>query len=231
MKKAMPVLHLVLMLALVGARPASAAGGTVGTGTPASCTEAAFDNVFFKTQSSAGGIIVFNCGAAPHVIVFGASKPVSANTDIRGGGLITLSGGNSSGLFQVFASGTLKLSALDITRGAAASGAIENFGVLSISDARLDANIATVSGGALTNHSTATLDRVVVTGNSATVSGGGIFSDGGTLSVANSEISLNTAGKRGAGVDLLRAQPPISTARVSRTTERKRAAASGTPAC
>ncbi len=178
---------------------ALAAGGVVGTGTAASCTEAAFDAVFSKAQSSGGGVITFNCGGAPSAIVFGAYKAVATNTEIQGGDLITLSGNNVAGLFQVFAPGTLKLSNLVITRGYGSAGAIENFGRLTITDARLEGNTATVAGGAVTNHGDATLSNVVVTGNEAAGEGGGILADGGITRITNSQITANR-GLRGAGL-------------------------------
>ena len=190
---------LAAALAISAGSGALAAGGVVGAGTAASCTEAAFDVVFNKAQSSGGGVITFNCGGAPHAIVFGLYKPVATNTEIQGGDLITLSGNNVAGLFQVFAAGTLKLSNLVVTRGYGSAGAIENFGRLTITNARLEGNTATVAGGAVTNHADATLSNVVVTGNEAAMEGGGIFADGGITRITNSQITANR-GQRGAGV-------------------------------
>ena len=74
---------------LLAAIDATATGGIVGTGTPASCTEAAFDTVFFNAQGTGGGTITFNCGGAPKDLLFTNYKPVSANTTVDGGGLAT----------------------------------------------------------------------------------------------------------------------------------------------
>jgi hypothetical protein len=188
--------------ALLHASTSVAAGGVVGTGTAGSCTEAAFDTVFFKAQASGGGIITFNCGAAPHAIVFGAYKPVSTTTEIRGGGLITLSGGNVAGLFQVFTAGALTLGNIVITRGYGAYGAIENLGSLAVNDSRLESNTSAISGGAIVNHANATLTNVIVTGNAAAQFGGGVYSDGGTLKIAGSRFANNTATLRGGGLEI-----------------------------
>lgn len=61
----------------------------VGTGTPASCTFAAL-----QTAVTAGGIITFNCGAAPMTIPVTATLnvPITKNTVIDGGKRITLDG-------------------------------------------------------------------------------------------------------------------------------------------
>ena len=186
-------------LALAYASAALAAGGVVGTGTPGSCTETAFDAVFAKAQTSGGGVISFNCGAMPHAIVFTVYKSVATNTEIQGGDLITLSGSNTTAVFQVSTLGTLKLGNLVITRAYSAAGAIENFGRLTVVDARLEGNTSIVNGGAISNHAEATLTNVVVTGNEALEEGGGLHSDGGTLTIRNSQITNNVA-RRGGGV-------------------------------
>lgn len=63
----------------------------VGTGTPASCTADAFTAAVAK-----GGVITFDCGAAPATITLTATAKVFNNTGpivIDGGGKVTLSGG------------------------------------------------------------------------------------------------------------------------------------------
>ncbi len=64
---------------------------TVGTGTAASCTPAAL-----QAAATAGGTIVFNCGAAPVTITVSTPITVTRETVIDGGGLVTLSGGGAS---------------------------------------------------------------------------------------------------------------------------------------
>ncbi len=64
----------------------------VGTGTPASCTSAAFVRAVAR-----GGVITFNCGRLPVTITLAATAKIvnnaSARTVIDGGGKVTLSGG------------------------------------------------------------------------------------------------------------------------------------------
>ncbi len=64
----------------------------VGTGTPASCTAAAF-----VSAVALGGVITFNCGPTPVTITLDATAKVvndaSPDIVIDGGGLVTLSGG------------------------------------------------------------------------------------------------------------------------------------------
>lgn len=59
----------------------------VGTGSPASCTSAAL-----TAAVATGGVITFNCGAAPHTIVVTSTLTLNSDTLIDGGGLITLNG-------------------------------------------------------------------------------------------------------------------------------------------
>lgn len=75
-------------------KPADVSSPTavVGTGTPASCT--------FNTLSAAvaaGGIITFNCGAAPITIAVSATMnlPTAKNTVLDGGQKVTLDGGGN----------------------------------------------------------------------------------------------------------------------------------------
>jgi parallel beta-helix repeat protein len=63
----------------------------VGDGTPASCTAAAL-----KAAAAAGGLITFDCGAAPLTITVTEAVVFTEESVVDGGGLITLSGGGSS---------------------------------------------------------------------------------------------------------------------------------------
>lgn len=64
----------------------------VGTGTPRSCTSAAFVRAVAR-----GGVITFNCGKAPVTITLAATAKIvndaAKKTVIDGGGKVTLSGG------------------------------------------------------------------------------------------------------------------------------------------
>jgi uncharacterized repeat protein (TIGR01451 family) len=87
--------HLVVVLALTvwGASPAGAAG-VVGSGTPASCTEAALN-----TALAGGGTVTFNCGGAV-VIPITSTKALSKSTTIDGTGQqITFDGGGTTKMF------------------------------------------------------------------------------------------------------------------------------------
>jgi hypothetical protein len=76
------------------AQPASVASPTtvVGTGAPASCTFAALNSAVTR-----GGVITFNCGAAPVTIAITATMnlPTNVDTVIDGGNRVTLDGQNA----------------------------------------------------------------------------------------------------------------------------------------
>ena len=66
------------------------AGNTnvVGNGTPASCTESAFEAAI-----AAGGVVTFDCGPSPYKLVLSSTKSITQDTVIDGGNLVTLDGG------------------------------------------------------------------------------------------------------------------------------------------
>jgi hypothetical protein len=68
------------------------AGNTnvVGNGTPASCTESAFEQAI-----AAAGVITFNCGASPYSLMLSSMKTITKDTVIDGGNLVTLDGGGA----------------------------------------------------------------------------------------------------------------------------------------
>ena len=60
----------------------------VGNGTPASCTESAFEQAI-----AAGGVVTFNCGPSPYRLILSSTKSITQDTVIDGGNLVTLDGG------------------------------------------------------------------------------------------------------------------------------------------
>jgi hypothetical protein len=88
---------IFLLFALVAFWPrASLAGGVVGTGSAASCTEAALDAAL-----AGGGSVTFNCGPNPATITVTSTKTIDADTVIDGGSVVTLSGGDLVRIFIV----------------------------------------------------------------------------------------------------------------------------------
>jgi hypothetical protein len=168
-KKLMLVFTFLATLIFQVALPGIAfAAGTVGSGTPASCTESALN-----TALAGGGAVSFNCGG-PVTIILTSTKVITTNTQIDGAGLITLSGNNVSRLFTVNSPATLGLSNLTISNGFASSA----------------------NGGAILINSGATLNIANSTFSGNRVMdgyGGAIYVGGGTLNVTNSTFTNNNA--------------------------------------
>jgi len=190
---------LVLAVALGAASPARA-GGVVGSGIPASCTESAFD-----TALTGGGLITFNCGG-PATITLTAYKQIADSTTIDGGGQITLT--NPTGyLFQVFASSSLTLTDLTLTGGSSnITGAIENFGATVLLNSQIKNNTSSNTGGAILNYGTLQVQDSLFISNKADAAGGAIANDGGEVRLNNIAFNNNSAegalGKGGAIANL-----------------------------
>ena len=181
----------------------------VGSGTPASCTEAALEAAL-----AAGGRITFACGSTPITITLTGQKNIATGAGLDGGGLVTLSGGGTTPLFVVNAGVTLALARLTVASGrtGANGGAVYNSGTLALTGVTVAGNLATASndiwgspanGGAVFNAGgTVLVDRSTFSNNAVTswscsrgtsANGGAIFSGGGTLLVVNSTFAGNSA--------------------------------------
>jgi len=134
-------------------------------------------------------------------LVLSGSSPTATAT-INGGGQITVSGNNASGVFQVDAGVNAVLTGLTITAGNnSAGGGIENDGTLRVSSTTISGNIATVgNGGGIYNVGTLTVSSSTLSGNNANQGNGGGIDNAGTLTVSNSTVSGNTAND-GGGID------------------------------
>jgi hypothetical protein len=195
------VLGMAYVLALPTARPVFAAG-TVGTGTAASCTEAALNAALVG-----GGLVRFNCGSSPVTITLTAQKVITLPTQIDGGGLVTLSGGNAVRHFQVNAGATLQLDNLTLRNGRVSSvsgGAITNGGTLLISNTVIFSNTAVAGlgpahGGAIYNGGTLVMTNSLMYSNTTTGNGGAI-ENANVVRLTNVGVYSNVAGVAGGGV-------------------------------
>ncbi|MEZ4705879.1 MAG: hypothetical protein R3A44_01655 [Caldilineaceae bacterium] len=157
-----------------------AADAVVGAGTPASCTEGAFDTALFAVQNSGGGAITFNCGASSHSIVFFAGstgKNIHTNVVIDANNKIVLNAFNERRHFYIESNGSLTLQNITLVQGRSNTdngGSIYNLGALILDGASiLDSNVA------------------------ADYSGGAIVSNGGAVTITDSRLENNTAGSAG----------------------------------
>lgn len=171
------ILVIIGLAALSSAFPARAAG-VVGTGTPASCTEAAFDAAL-----AGGGAVTFNCGAAPHTIAITGSKTITSDTQIDGGGVIRLDGG---GFTLIFYNSGVELTLANIRLQNARSidgGAIKNDrGMLNLTNVELMRNVS------------------VSPGSGTSGSGGALYSTGGAVTLRDSRLIGNRADRWGGAI-------------------------------
>ncbi|MFI5364600.1 MAG: choice-of-anchor Q domain-containing protein [Candidatus Binatia bacterium] len=180
--------------------PTRALACVVGTGTGASCTEAALD-ACLPGGGSFGGTVTCNCGGAATITVT-STKAISADTTIDGGSQVTISGGNSVGVFSVYSGVKFTVQKLAIANGNGArnggGGGIFNTGTLTVTNSTFSDNSASAGagGGGIWAGGTVTVTNSTFSGNSAGGAGGGIFSNG-TLAVTNSTFFGNTAGAGG----------------------------------
>jgi len=127
------VLVLALLILAVSGATSSALACVVGTGTSASCTEAALD-ACLPGGGSFDGTVTFNCDGAATITVT-STKTISADTAIDGGSVITISGGMMVRVFSVNSGVTFTVENLTIANGSVPSpfgipfgGAIFNLG-------------------------------------------------------------------------------------------------------
>jgi len=173
----------------------------VGTGTAASCTEAALDAAVVK-----GGIVTFDCGASPTTITVTAEVPVTTDTTIDGGHLVTLSGGKATRILHIKSAWNVATPLLTVqnltftdgyttdvanTKATTAGGAaiFEDGGSLTVIDCTFTNNqCATsgedVSGGAINGQGIGTL---VVEGSTFT---GNVGSNGGAIGTQDENVTV-----------------------------------------
>ena len=181
---------LVLLTLVFGAPPAHGGNKVVGTGTPASCTETAFDSALAVTQAdSYGGTITFNCGDAAHTMDIFTSATIFTPVEIDGGGLITLFAQGASPLFvkqRFFEVGegghlTLRNITLEGARSPTGTGWGSQGGSIVVWD---DANDADPYEYASLN-----LHNVNIVNSASTAWGGAIANEGGVVRIENSLLT------------------------------------------
>lgn len=191
------LLALLFALALPAARADDA---VVGSGGVASCTEAALDAALGQLYPGAnfpGGNLTFNCGPLPATILLTSRKTLTGATIVDGGGLVTLDGQDSTGLFAISgAESRIELHNLTLQHGRAIAshgGAVQigtGTDVL-IADSTLRESLAEGSGGAIHIDAGAGLriERSQLIGNRAGF--GGAIASNSPLTLLDSNFSDN----------------------------------------
>ena len=152
------------------------AATTVGTGSAGSCTEAALD-----TALAVGGAIDFNCGGGAVTIVVTSPKIISKNTQINGGGLITLSGNNTTQIIAVQTGFSLSLSNITLTMGN--SGTTQGGAM----------NVATGATASITNSTFSNNTSAFDSASAHVPGGGGAIYSAGALTITGSTFYGNSA--------------------------------------
>ena len=199
------VITIALLVLTAGYNPAAAADAVVGNGTPASCTEAAFDSALLAA-STGGGTITFNCGPNPATIQLSIAKLVTlSDVTIDGGDRITLNAGNNDRHFFAGPGVTFELRHLTLRDGNSLvnGGAIEASGADVILDSvHLGNNYSTVSGGAIYCYDGTLTIRDSTFENNGASTGGAIYNDGCAVTIDGSRFlaneALDTLGRGGA---------------------------------
>ncbi|MBX2997301.1 MAG: hypothetical protein KF893_02230 [Caldilineaceae bacterium] len=223
------VIFVLLLSALIWKFGLATAAGTVGDGTPASCTETAL-----IAALQGGGIVSFDCGQsedAPVVIPISGRIAINANTVIDGGATraLILNGGDSGtgdrngvGIFAVAAGVTAEIRNLTILNAgdsavlsqgaltlesvviqesrAAQCAAVQSAGTLSVRRGMITTNTAEgIGGNVCVLAGTATFDSADVRFGRAE-QGGGIHISSGNVTVTDSYIAANSSMGPGAGI-------------------------------
>jgi predicted outer membrane repeat protein/parallel beta-helix repeat protein len=150
-----------------------------------------------------GDTIVFASSLDGQTITLKSELLINKNLTITGpgAGQLTVSGHNSSRVFEVASGMQVSLSGLTISNGFAVNGAgilVDTGAVLAVSNSTLSGNSASKSqryvgnfGGGIDNYGTATVSNCTLTNNTSLAGGGGIYNHA-TLTVSNnSAVSGN----------------------------------------
>jgi predicted outer membrane repeat protein len=156
------------------------------------------------TGANSGDSIVFDPNVFAGQTTITLTSDLTILTDLTitgpGAGLLTLSGGHASKVFEVVG-GTVTISGLTVADGL--GGGIDNGGDLTLRDCVVRDNAAQYGGGIYNSRGTLTLIDCSVLDNKATYDGGGLAVDSGTAVLLNGEMAGNQAGLDGGGIAVL----------------------------
>jgi len=195
---------LMLIAAMSLAAHCRAENAVVGSGTPASCTTAAYNSaIALVINDNQGGALTFNCGPNPHVIAVGP-KTLANSISIDGGGKITLDAQDLSRIFTVSLDGPdgrteVTLSNIDLNRGNTAGeqfgGAIlvNAFTQLTLNRVSIRNSLASVSGGAIATFANAVLTISDSQFVSNIAANGGAIATRAVVSITRSSFTNNVA--------------------------------------
>ncbi|MBC8161805.1 MAG: hypothetical protein H7Z42_11355, partial [Roseiflexaceae bacterium] len=186
------LLLLSSALLIAPATPARAAG-TIGSGTPASCSFVAL-----KEAIASGGEITFNCGSSPHTISFAETIELQNTVTLDGGGKITLGGNGRQLVLQRSFDRTASLFTLrNLTisggRASGAGDAANGGAIRSVNnsfDGKSFPQVLTIENVTFSDNDT---NLTSFNGDAYDFGGGAIYSIGGRVVIKNSSFRDNDA--------------------------------------
>ncbi|HEX9117201.1 MAG TPA: choice-of-anchor Q domain-containing protein, partial [Anaerolineae bacterium] len=165
------------------------------------------DQAAFLAALNGATRVSFNCGMAPITTTLTSPVSIAGNVTIDGGGLVTLSGGGTTNLFVVPANNQLTLSRITVANGrnsavGACGGAITVAGGASLTLDRtlLRNNFSGSAGGAVCVQSSGSANIQLSTFTKNQAGTGGAIKNSGSVTLAHSVLTLNTANTMGAGI-------------------------------
>ena len=152
------------------------------------------DTIAFATNLTGQTITLDN--RLSYSIDFATRGNISIDGDTNSDNIpdITISGGNSVGIFYFDPNMVVNLDSLTLTQGSqtGSGGAINNGATLTINDSIITANQSTINGGGIYNNGTLTVNTSTISNNTTDVIGGAITTEG-AVTITNSTISGNSS--------------------------------------
>ncbi len=146
-------------------------------------------------NAASGDSIVFAPSLSGQTIALSSRIEITLNLTITGGQVITLSGNDTTPIFDIDNGATVTLDGLTFVNGYNATlhgGAIVNSGNLTVTNSLFSDNEAGQNGGALFSDGTVTISDSSFINNVAGLRGGAIDNNG-TMALTNGQISNNRA--------------------------------------
>lgn len=207
MKRGILVVIGLATLALVtlAGPPAARAAGVVGSGTAASCTDGAL-----RAALAGGGLVTFNCGG-PATILITDNNLITDDTNIDGGGLITFSGGDNSGLQMFYVNRGVRFSvsnavlstgngeaSTELPCGSNNTAIYNDYGMVTVTSSTFSDNISGSGGPIFNSHGTLTVTNSIFSDN-LSCGASAIYNAAGTVTLANSIFFHNSDSSSGGG--------------------------------
>jgi hypothetical protein len=119
---------------------------------------------------------------------------INLTIDGPGAGVMSLNGGNATGVLLVASGAVATISGLTIEEGSATDGGgIDNSGTLTLTNSVVAHNSGIYGGGIYNNGTLNVTDTTLSYNHGAPGYGGGIYNSGGTATVIDSTLAVNTA--------------------------------------